>query len=57
MKFEKKINNILIYRKYIVLLMFKIMRCFVRYLFLVIGILSKVFIGYLIGLFFYVVII
>lgn len=37
--------------------MFKIMRCFVRYLFLVIGILSKVFIGYLIGLFFYVVII
>lgn len=57
MKFEKKINNILIYRKYIVLLMFKIMRCFVRYLFLVIVILSKVFIGYLIDLFFYVVII
>lgn len=50
MKSEKKTNNILIHRKYIALLMLKIMRRLARYPFLATGTLSKAFTGHLIDL-------
>lgn len=48
MKSEKKTNNILIHRKYIALLMLKIMRRLARYPFL--ATVSKAFTGHLIDL-------